>query len=67
MLRSSRINFRKNWVVQPSKWNLFWESLELDMRDILEEMSNTSFSYTAINSATEDIVQNAGKDTRIRS
>ncbi len=65
-LRSYRVNFRKNWVCQPSKWNLFFESLQKDMEDMLVEMETTSFSFSYINTLSDNISKEAGKDGRIK-
>ena len=62
MLRSYRLNFRKNWICQPSKWNLFWDNLKADMNDLMSEMESTDFSYDNINSKTEEIVKKVGHD-----
>lgn len=64
-LRTYRVTFRKNWVCQPSKWNLFWENLQKDMEDILVEIEATSFSYSYMSLLSDNITKEAGKDNRI--
>ena len=65
MLRTFRVNFRKNWVCQPSKWNLFFENLEADLQDLNSEIEAQAFSISEFITADEDIIQKAGKDGRI--
>lgn len=64
MLRTFRVNFRKNWVCQPSKWNLFFENLEADLNDLNDEIEAQIFDLSGFVSADEDIIQKAGKDGR---
>ena len=66
MLRTYRVNFPKNWVCQPSKWNLFWSNLEADMNDLLDEFDNTSFSFDNVNYKDEEIIIKVGKDDRVK-
>lgn len=66
MLRTFRINFKKNWVCQPSKWNLFWENLKKDMEDLEAEMDAASFSFSNIHSEYEELVEKTGKFKRIK-
>ena len=66
MLRTFRVNFRKNWVCQPSKWNLFFDNLKADLTDINDEMEAQIFDVSEFIAADEDIIKDAGKDERIK-
>jgi hypothetical protein len=66
MLRTYRINFRKNWVIQPSVWNKFFTNLELDLIDLKAEFDAQIFSATTFHTASEDIITDGGKDNRIK-
>ena len=48
MLRTYRINFQKNWSLQPSKWNAFLSNLEGDIKDLFAEIDGQTFSVNNI-------------------
>lgn len=66
MLRSFRINWRKNWVCDFKKWNLLWSNLQKDLEDLNNEMAVASFSFDNINSKVEEFVEKTGKYKRIK-
>ena len=59
MIRTYKIVNRKNWVLQPSKWNTFWTNLELDIQDLKNDIANTNISYTYLNSTIEETMPHA--------
>ena len=65
MLRTFRINFRKNWVCQPSKWNLFFGNLEADLIDLNNEIEAQAFDIAAFTTVDENIIKEVGKDGKL--
>jgi len=67
MLRTSRINFRKNWACQPSLWNKFLDNLKADIEDLNDEISDQTFPFTDFNTSCETILGVVGKDKRVQA
>ena len=61
MLRTYRINFKRNWSVSPTKWNRFWSNLELDMLELKNEMDSESISFSDLFDHVEDILETGNK------
>ena len=63
-LRTYRCNFRKNWVLSPSKWNKFFQNLELDMIDLNNEIKDIEFVPSVFNIANDMINIDFGQDSK---
>ena len=66
MLRTFRVNFRKNWVCQPSKWNLFFDNLKADLEDLNDEIEAQVFDISGFITVDEGIIQDIGKDEDVK-
>ena len=64
MLRTYRINFKKNWSVSPSKWVGFLTNLQLDMKELFNEMNVEKVSYDNLFSNIETTLE-TGNQTKV--
>lgn len=54
-IRSIYVNVRKNWSLSPDLWNEVFEKLELDMKDIINDMNNLYISNNTLLKTNQDI------------
>lgn len=54
-IRSIYVNVRKNWSLSPDLWNEVFEKLELDMKDIINDMNNMHISNNTLLKTNQDI------------
>lgn len=54
-IRSIYVNVRKNWSLSPDLWNEVFEKLELDMKDIINDMNNMHISNSTLLKTNQDI------------
>lgn len=54
-IRSIYVNVRKNWSLSPDLWNEVFEKLELDMKDIINDMNNVHISNNTLLKTNQDI------------
>lgn len=54
-IRSIYVNVRKNWSLSPDLWNEVFEKLELDMKDIINDMNNINLSNNTLLKTNQDI------------
>lgn len=54
-IRSIYVNVRKNWSLSPDLWNEVFEKLELDMKDIINDMNNMYISNNTLLKTNQDI------------
>lgn len=61
MLRTYKINIRKNWCLQPSIWNNFFNRLKSDIEDLNTDMANQTFTVDEINTQLDSNVLYIGQ------